>query len=65
MTRRGGVTGPGVVAPRGGGGPQNELPPRPPTWPRAGRDPRGGCCRVGPAEIKELADRVGTAPTDR
>lgn len=66
---------PGVVYPNGGGtwdpesrswlGAQDEIADLAPTWLRAGAALLGGCCRVGPAEIKELADRVGTAPTER
>ncbi|MEU2421056.1 homocysteine S-methyltransferase [Streptomyces sp. NPDC007851] len=70
------VTGlPGVVYPNGGGtwdpgsrswlGAQDEIADLVPAWRRAGAALVGGCCRVGPAEIKALADRVGAAPADR
>ncbi|MCQ9131956.1 homocysteine S-methyltransferase family protein [Streptomyces sp. IBSBF 2807] len=36
-----------------------------PSWLQAGAALIGGCCRVGPAEIKALADSVGAAPADR
>ncbi|MFC8429511.1 homocysteine S-methyltransferase [Streptomyces sp. NPDC057253] len=63
---------PGVVYPNGGGswdsesrswlGAQDEIADLAPSWRRAGAALVGGCCRVGPAEIKQLADRVGAAP---
>ncbi|SNX55729.1 homocysteine S-methyltransferase [Streptomyces sp. TLI_55] len=66
---------PGVVYPNGGGiwdpesrswlGAQDEIADLAPAWLRTGAALVGGCCRVGPAEIKELAERVGAAPTDR
>lgn len=70
------ITGlPGVVYPNGGGtwdpasrrwlGAQDEIADLAPSWLRAGAALVGGCCRVGPAEIKELADRVGAAPAGR
>ncbi|MDX3452546.1 homocysteine S-methyltransferase [Streptomyces sp. ME02-8801-2C] len=68
------VTGvPGVVYPNGGGvwdagtrgwlGAQDEIAELAPSWLRAGASLVGGCCRVGPAEIKELAGRLHAAPT--
>lgn len=68
------VTGvPGVVYPNGGGvwdpetrnwlGAQDENADLAPSWLAAGAALVGGCCRVGPAEIKQLADRLDTAPT--
>ncbi|MGW2836046.1 homocysteine S-methyltransferase [Streptomyces sp. NPDC001286] len=66
---------PGVVYPNGGGtwdpesrrwlGAQDEIADLAPSWLRAGAALVGGCCRVGPAEIRELADRVGAAPAGR
>ncbi|MEU5043254.1 homocysteine S-methyltransferase [Streptomyces griseorubiginosus] len=66
---------PGVVYPNGGGiwdpesrswlGAQDEIADLAPSWLRAGAALVGGCCRVGPAEIKELADRVGAAAADQ
>ncbi|WP_063802901.1 homocysteine S-methyltransferase [Streptomyces griseorubiginosus] len=66
---------PGVVYPNGGGlwdpesrswkGAQDEIADLAPAWLRSGAALVGGCCRVGPAEIKELADCVGAAATDR
>ncbi|MGW5653912.1 homocysteine S-methyltransferase [Streptomyces humi] len=69
------VTGlPGVVYPNGGGtwdpesrgwlGARDEIADLAPAWLGAGAALVGGCCRVGPAEIRELADRVGSAPAD-
>ncbi|WP_071659630.1 homocysteine S-methyltransferase [Streptomyces humi] len=69
------VTGlPGVVYPNGGGtwdpeargwlGARDEIADLAPAWLGAGAALVGGCCRVGPAEIRELADRVGIAPAD-
>ncbi|MFF7048012.1 homocysteine S-methyltransferase [Streptomyces griseorubiginosus] len=65
---------PGVVYPNGGGiwdpesrswlGAQDEIADLAPSWLRAGAALVGGCCRVGPAEIKELAERVGAGPAD-
>jgi len=65
---------PGVVYPNGGGiwdpasrswlGAQDEIADLAPSWLDAGAALVGGCCRVGPAEIKELADRVGAAAPD-
>lgn len=64
---------PGVVYPNGGGvwdpgtrswlGAQDEIADLAPSWLAAGAALVGGCCRVGPAEIKELADRLDAAPT--
>ncbi|MFC8358637.1 homocysteine S-methyltransferase [Streptomyces griseorubiginosus] len=66
---------PGVVYPNGGGlwdpasrswlGAQDEIADLAPFWLGAGAALVGGCCRVGPAEIKELADSVGAAAADR
>lgn len=66
---------PGVVYPNGGGvwdpgtrswrGAQDEIADLAPSWLRAGAVLVGGCCRVGPAEIKELADRLAAATADR
>ncbi|MEU2775763.1 homocysteine S-methyltransferase [Streptomyces sp. NPDC007162] len=70
------VTGvPGVVYPNGGGvwdagtrswlGAKDEIADLAPAWLRAGASLVGGCCRVGPAEIKELAARLGPPTADR
>ncbi|MEU2337052.1 homocysteine S-methyltransferase [Streptomyces sp. NPDC006654] len=70
------VTGvPGVVYPNGGGvwdattrswlGAQDEIADLAPAWLRAGASLVGGCCRVGPAEIAELAARLGPSTADR
>ncbi|MFG2941975.1 homocysteine S-methyltransferase [Streptomyces sp. NPDC048282] len=66
---------PGVVYPNGGGvwdpgtrswrGAQDEIADLAPSWLRAGAALVGGCCRVGPAEIRELADRLAAAAADR
>ncbi|MET9088093.1 homocysteine S-methyltransferase [Streptomyces sp. NPDC004237] len=66
---------PGVVYPNGGGvwdpatrswrGAQDEIADLAPSWLRAGAVLVGGCCRVGPAEIKELTDRLAAATSDR
>ncbi|KUN29503.1 homocysteine methyltransferase [Streptomyces antibioticus] len=66
---------PGVVYPNGGGnwdpdsrtwlGGQDEIADLAPSWLHAGAALVGGCCRVGPAEISQLTDRVGAAPADR
>ncbi|WP_306425460.1 homocysteine S-methyltransferase family protein [Streptomyces hilarionis] len=46
-------------------GAQDEITDLVPSWLQAGAALIGGCCRVGPAEIKALADSVGAAPADR
>ncbi|MET7455891.1 homocysteine S-methyltransferase [Streptomyces sp. NPDC005574] len=66
---------PGVVYPNGGGvwnattrrwvGAQDEIADLAPSWLAAGAALVGGCCRVGPAEIKELADRLTPRAADR
>ncbi|MHB9863382.1 homocysteine S-methyltransferase [Streptomyces sp. YIM S03343] len=64
------VTGlPGVAYPNGGGvwdpqarswqGAEDEIADLAPSWAAAGAALVGGCCRVGPAGIKELAVRLG------
>ncbi|MEU9407645.1 homocysteine S-methyltransferase [Streptomyces sp. NPDC048281] len=65
---------PGVVYPNGGGvwdpgtrswsGAQDEIADLAPSWLTAGAVLVGGCCRVGPAEIRELADRLAAATAD-
>ncbi|MEV5952207.1 homocysteine S-methyltransferase [Streptomyces sp. NPDC051987] len=66
---------PGVVYPNGGGvwdartrgwlGAQDEIAALAPTWLGAGAALVGGCCRVGPAEIEELAARLRPSTADR
>ncbi|MFD8723777.1 homocysteine S-methyltransferase [Streptomyces sp. NPDC059629] len=66
---------PGVVYPNGGGvwdpgtrgwlGAQDEIAELAPSWLAAGAALVGGCCRVGPAEIKELAARLDASTADR
>ncbi|WP_316766498.1 homocysteine S-methyltransferase [Streptomyces sasae] len=65
---------PGIVYPNGGGtwdpesrrwlGAQDEIADLVPSWLHAGASLVGGCCRVGPAEIKELAARLDASTTD-
>ncbi|AXG83072.1 homocysteine S-methyltransferase [Streptomyces paludis] len=62
---------PGVVYPNGGGvweptarrwlGAEDEGADLAPSWLAAGAALVGGCCRVGPAEIRKLADRVSAS----
>ncbi|WP_330350863.1 homocysteine S-methyltransferase [Streptomyces sp. NBC_00582] len=62
---------PGVVYPNGGGvwdpetrrwlGAQDEIADLAPSWLAAGAALVGGCCRVGPAEIRQLAERLGAS----
>ncbi|MFJ9898402.1 homocysteine S-methyltransferase [Streptomyces sp. NPDC091280] len=66
---------PGVVYPNGGGvwdaeargwlGARDEIADLAPSWLAAGAALVGGCCRVGPAEIKELATRLDASRADR
>ncbi|MFJ9567316.1 homocysteine S-methyltransferase [Streptomyces fuscichromogenes] len=66
---------PGVAYPNGGGvwdpeargwlGAQDEIADLAPAWLAAGAALVGGCCRVGPAEIKELAARLDASTTGR
>ncbi|MET7474876.1 homocysteine S-methyltransferase [Streptomyces sp. NPDC005648] len=63
---------PGVVYPNGGGvwdpeargwlGAQDEIADLAPSWLSAGAVLVGGCCRVGPAEIAQLAGRLAVSP---
>lgn len=59
---------PGIAYPNGGGlwdaearawqGAEDEIADLVPSWLAAGTAILGGCCRVGPTEIKELASRL-------
>ncbi|MFF2505784.1 homocysteine S-methyltransferase [Streptomyces sp. NPDC058067] len=66
------ITGlPGVAYPNGGGvwepaarswlGAEDEIADLAPSWLAAGAALLGGCCRVGPAEIKKLAARLSAS----
>ncbi|MFD5540589.1 homocysteine S-methyltransferase family protein, partial [Streptomyces sp. NPDC127079] len=67
--------GPGAAPPPGGGvgppptrswlGAQDEIADLAPAWLGAGALLVGGCCRVGPAEIAELAARLRPSTADR
>ncbi|MBK3573055.1 homocysteine S-methyltransferase [Streptomyces sp. MBT65] len=62
---------PGVAYPNGGGvwepeargwlGAEDEIAELAPSWLAAGAALIGGCCRVGPAEIKELTARLSAS----
>ncbi|MGY1497434.1 homocysteine S-methyltransferase [Streptomyces sp. QTS52] len=70
------VTGlPGVAYPNGGGvwdpetrgwqGAEDEIANLAPSWLAAGAAILGGCCRVGPTEIRELASSLHAEPAAR